>query len=322
MKFGIIGTGWMADKMVCMMKELPEVELQAVVGRNYKKAQDFAAKFDFANVYTSIEDFLQDKEIEVVYITSPHSEHYNHIKVCLEANKHVLCEKPFTVNARLTKEMLNLAKEKNLFISEAFWPKCQPSRKIITNEIMSGSIGEPSMIIAQIGDYLEDRERITNPELAGGALLDIGVYAINFAMQFFGTNIVDVQGETIHLNTGVDSKDSFSLKWDDGRMASLTCSTNSVLPNNGIIAGTKGYIITDELYNPQKIDLYDNNKNFVKTLPIPSQINGYEYEILEIIKSIKEGKTECDLMPHAETLKIIEITDVLRKKWNIKYPFE
>ena len=218
--------------------------------------------------------------------------------------------------------MFTLAKEKDLFINEAFWTKCQPSRKIITDEINTGSIGEPSMVIAQIGTFLEGRERITNPELAGGALLDIGVYAISFAMQFLGTNIVDVQGETIHLNTGVDSKDSFSLKWNDGKMASLTCSTNCVFPNHGIITGTKGYIIADEILNPQKIDLYDSYKNFVKTLPIPKQINGYEYEILETIKAIKEGKKECDLMPHDETLKIIEITDILRKKWNIKYPFE
>ncbi len=322
MKFGFIGTGWMADKIATMMVQLPEVELYAVVARDAEKTKNFAQKFNFTKAYTSIDDFLLDSEIEVVYINSPHSEHYAHIKLCLNANKNVLCEKPFTVNAIQAKEMFALAKEKNLFISEAFWTKCQPSRQIIQEEILSGSIGDPSMIIAQIGDYLENRERIAQPELAGGALLDIGVYAISFAMQFFGTDIIDIKGETVKLATGVDSKDSFSLTWKDGKMASLTCSTNCVLPNNGFICGPKGFIITNELNNPTKIDIFDSSKTFIKTLPVPPQINGYEYEIRETINSIQAGKKECSLMPHNETLKILEITDELRTQWTITYPCE
>ena len=322
MRFGIIGTGWMADKMVSTMKSIPEVELCAVVARDFEKAKLFAKKFDFEKVYSSIDEFLLDKDIEVIYITSPHSEHYAHAKMCLEANKNVLCEKPFTVNATQAKELFALAKEKDVFISEAFWSKCQPSRQIITDIIKSGAIGEPSMIVSQIGMCLEGNERIVNPALAGGALLDIGVYAISFAMQFFGIDIKSAKGETVKLSTGVDSKDSFSITWNDGKMASLTCSSNCLMPDYGMVCGQKGYIIADEILNPLKIDLYDSDKNFVKTLPIPPQINGYEYEIYETIKAIESGKKECDLMPHSETLKMIELMDSLRKDWDIKYPCE
>ena len=181
MKLGILGAGGIASTMAKTVAEMKGVEVYAVAARDLERARVFAQKYEVKKAYGSYEEMLADDEVELVYIATPHSHHYLHAKMCLEAGKHVLCEKAFTVNAEQAQKLFDLAKEKKLLITEAIWTRYMPSRKMINDIIESGVIGEVTAVTANLSYTVSHVERIRKPELAGGALLDVGVYPINFA---------------------------------------------------------------------------------------------------------------------------------------------
>lgn len=319
MKLGILGAGGIASTMAKTVAGMKDVEAYAVAARDLERARVFAQKYEVKKAYGSYEEMLADDEVGLVYIATPHSHHYLHAKMCLEAGKYVLCEKAFTVNAEQAQKLFDLAKEKKLLITEAIWTRYMPSRKMINDIIKSGVIGEVTAVTANLSYTVSHVERIRKPELAGGALLDVGVYPINFASMVLGDKVKDVKATAIFQN-GVDILDSIAMVFEGDRMATLQCGAREISDRMGSIFGTRGYMQVQNINNPEKITVFDTEHKEVASYVVPEQISGYEYEVESCMKAIQEGKLECPEMPHAETIRIMKIMDDIRKSWNYEIP--
>ncbi len=318
-KMGFIGAGTIAEIMAKTINEMDCVEAYAVSARELGRAEKFAEKYGFQKAYGSYEEMLSDTEVQLVYIATPHSHHYKHVKMCLEAGKNVLCEKAFTVNAQQARKLLNLAKEKNLLLTEAIWTRYMPSRNMINDLIESGVIGEVTSLTANLGYVLDHVERMIKPELAGGALLDLGVYPINFARMVMGTNIKEVSAQAV-FEHGVDMINSIVFSYEDGKMATLQSNGRAVLDRKGVIFGTKGYIEVTNINNPEMIRVYDKDHKETASYFPPKQISGYEYEVEACVRAMENGELECPEMPHEETICIMELMDQIRESWGYEIP--
>lgn len=322
MKFAILAPGGIARKMTMAVREIPEVELYAVGSRNLEKAQRFADEWGFEKAYGSYEELVSDPQVELVYVASPHSHHYEHAKLCLMHDKHVLVEKAFTVNASQAKELVALAKERNLLLVEAMWTRFMPARKIIDDILEQDMIGKVTSITANLGYSLLHKERLIKPELAGGALLDVGVYPIQFALMVAHSKVTKISSDAVLSDAGVDLTNSITLTFENGILAVLHSSMLSLTDREGVIYGENGFIKVKNINNCEGIAVYGRDGKLIKEYPVPEQINGYEYEILACIKALKERKTECMEMPHSETIYGMKILDTIRAQWGMKYPCE
>ena len=322
MNIGILGAGSIARQMAYTISKMDNAINYAIASRDYKKSQKFAKEFRVIKAYGSYEEMIKDPEVELVYIATPHSLHYEHAKLCLNNGKHVLCEKAFTINEKQAEELFEIAKEKNLFITEAIWTRYIPMRKTLDDIIESDVIGELHSLTANLGYRINNVPRLVDPNLAGGSLLDVGVYTLNFASMVFGNNIKDISSTVIKTDTGVDAQNSITLYYENNRMAILHSTMMSRTDRRGIIYGSKGYIEVENINNCEGIKIYSLDGNLIDEYKTPKQITGYEYEVEASIKAIKNGELECIEMPHSETLIIMRLMDKLRNNWGIKYPFE
>lgn len=322
MKMGIMATGWIADVMARTIAEMPEVESYAVASRSEEKAKAFAEKYGFQKAYGSYEELVKDEEVELIYVATPHSHHYECAKLCLEHGKPVLVEKAFTVNSKQARELVELAREKKVFLAEAFWTRYMPSRKMIVDLIDSGIIGEVTSVMSNFGASLENRERLVKPELAGGALLDLGVYPINFALMYVKGDVKNVSAVSIQTEAGVDMTNSVTLTFENNVIALLHSDMRAQMMGGGVIYGREGYIAVKGAINPEEILVFNRDRQVVKNVEIPKQITGYEYEVKACMEALKAGKLECEEMPHSETLKLMELLDEIRSQWGMKYPCE
>lgn len=322
MNIAILGAGSIARTMATTLQPLKDVTCYAVAARDIKRAQVFADKFGFTRAYGTYTDMLEDPNVELVYIATPHSHHYEHIKMCLEHGKHVLCEKAFTANARQAEEVLRLAESRGLLLTEAIWTRYMPMRQTIVDVMNSGIIGRPTSLSANLGYPLEHSERMIKPELCGGALLDLGVYVLNFASMVFGDDIVGMTANCIKYDSGVDSQETIMLSYADGRMASLYVTMLAQTDRRGFIHGTNGYIEIENINNYESIRVYNLERKVVAEYAAPMQVTGYEYEVQSAMKAIREGQVECPEMPHYETLLMMQLMDNIRAAWDIKYPYE
>ena len=326
MKLGILGAGFIAHVMADTVRRMQaaghgEVELYAVAVREEDRARDFARQYGMPCAFGSYEAMLQDPAVDFVYIATPHSHHYSHIRLCVDHGKPVLCEKAFTVNARQADDVLRRARARGVLVTEAIWTRYQPMRRMLDEVLQSGVIGRPQLLTANLGYAMTQNRRIVDPALAGGALLDVGVYALNFAEMVFG-RADGVQGLCTKHETGVDLTDSITLTWADGRAAHLTAAANAVTDRYGAVYGTDGYLLVENINNPQKITVFDGHNRPVRELPCPPQLTGYEYELLETVRCLEQGLVECPSMPHAETVHMMEVMDHLRAQMGIVYPCE
>ena len=323
MNIGIIGAGSIAGTMARTVAAIPEkAKIYAIASRSLEKAQEFAREFNIPKAYGSYEEMLQNPAIDLVYIATPHSQHYQNMKLCLANNKAVLCEKAFTKNTMEAKEILREAESKNILVTEAIWTRYMPSRKIISETISSGIIGDVDHLSANLHYSIANKERMVRPELAGGALLDLGVYCLNFATMFFGNEIEKIDSSAALTDTGVDRFNSMTVFFKDGKIASLTSGFTNRSDRKGIFHGSKGYAIVENINNPSSITCYDTNDMELKHIDFPVIATGYEYEVLECREILEQKKIQCPSMPHEETVFIMKIMDGLRKKWGVKYPGE
>lgn len=322
MRIGILGAGKIAETLAKTMGRMEEVECWAVAARELKRAEAFAKTYGFKKSYGSYEELVQDEKVELVYIATPHSHHFEQMKLCVTHGKPVLCEKSFTMNARQAKEILALSKQEQVMVAEAIWTRYMPSRKLIDDMLSSGMIGEVRTLTANLSYKIDQVERIMRPELAGGALLDVGVYPINFARMHFGTELARVESSVIYTETGVDGQNTITLIYKDGKMASLTSGIYGRSDRKGIFYGTKGYLVVENINNPQRILAYDMEDRLLKEVGVPEQISGYEYEIRAAMEAVKQGRISCPSMPHEEIIGVMELMDQLRSQWNIVYPQE
>ena len=321
-RIGIIGAGSIARAMAATLAGMKGVERYAVASRSDEKAAQFAHEWGFTRSYGSYEALADDPEVDLVYIATPHSHHYEQARMCILKGKPVLCEKAFTANARQAEALLALAHEKQVFITEAIWTRYMPLSQRIVELAHSGIIGKPYMLTANLGYPIRHLERLQRPELAGGALLDVGVYTLNFAAMLFGTGVERTESCCMKTETGVDAQDNITLYYGGERMAALQCSMYARTDRQGIVSGDKGHLIVENINNPQSVEVRDNDYRVVARYPAPPQITGYEYEVQACIDALENGRLESPFMPHAETLRIMRQMDALRADWGIRYPFE
>lgn len=322
MNFAIIGAGGIARKMSETVKHMPEVNMYAISARDLDRAQAFAKEWGYEKAYGSYEEMLADDQVELVYIALPHSHHHQWSIKAMEAGKHVLCEKAFAVNERQTREMIAVSKKTNRLLAEAIWTRYMPSRQIINDLIKEGTIGQVKTISANLGYKIDNHERIMKKELAGGALLDLTVYPLNFSSMIMGDNIKEINASCIKTETGVDGQDTVMLEYENGVMASLYTSIYTQTDRRGMIYGTNGFLEIENINNPQSIKVYDGdraNPKVIKEIKVPEQITGYEYEVRACIKAIEEGKIECPEMSHDMTIEIMRQMDEIRKQFGIDF---
>ncbi len=322
-KWGIIGPGWIADKFANGLACVKGTSIKAVGSRSKERAEAFAQKFGVPNAYGSYEEVVNDPEVDIVYIATPHPAHKEGALMSLKAGKAVLCEKPFTVNAPDTEEVIGIAREKKLFLMEAMWTRFLPAIVKTREWIKKGAIGEILMFKGDFGfrRISEPEGRLLNPNLAGGALLDVGIYPVSFASMLFGTQPSEILSMAHIGSTGVDEQFAALFRYSEGRMASITSAVRAELGNGAEIIGTDGIIRIPHCWWADSAVLVVGDKE-VETYKSPYMVNGYEYEAIEAVSCLKEGKLESEVMPLEESLEIMKTLDEMRSQWGLKYPFE
>lgn len=225
-------------------------------------------------------------------------------------------------NHRQATEIVQLAHKQQVFLAEAIWTRYQPAVGIIRDLISNGRIGTPRLVTATLGYSMGEKPRIMRPDLCGGALLDLGVYALNFVRMFFPADIVNIESQCVKSATGIDLTNAICLVLKDGMLCNLQSSAACVGDNIGVIAGTDGNLIIDNINNPQTITVNGPDRTYVETIHVPQQITGYEYQFLACRQALINGMQEPREMPHAETLYIMKVMDSLRQKWGVRYPMD
>ena len=322
LRVGIIGAGWIAEKAAITLNGLETCEAYAIASRTLDKAQAFAEKWQIPQAYGSYTELINDPAVDLVYIATPHSHHYDVTKEALMADKPCLVEKAFMANLRQAKEIVDLAHERKVFLAEAIWTRYQPVVQMVRDLISSGRIGEPRLVTATLGYSMGEKPRIMRADLCGGALLDLGVYALNFVRMFFPADIVSIDSQCVKSKTGMDLTNAITLVLSDGLLCNLQSSAACVGDNIGVIAGPEGNLIIDNINNPQKITVNTHDRVFVEDIHVPRQITGYEYQFIACREALIEGLLEPREMPHEETLYIMQLMDELRRKWGVRYPMD
>lgn len=319
-RIGILGAGHIAHKMAYTVSQMEGYEVWAVASRSQENADNFARQYGITRAYNNYEALVADPDVELIYIATPHSHHYAHARMCLLGGKPVLCEKSFTTNAREAGELFALSREKGVYIAEAVWTRFMPLSQKITELVHSGIIGTPRTLSANLCYPVADKERLKRPELGGGALLDIGTYALHFAAMAFGTEVERTESVCTLTDTGVDAQESITQFFPEGRMAVLYSSIYARSDRKGIISGDKGYIVVENINNPQVARVYDGFDNLVAEHWAPQQITGFEYQVQASFDALSTGAIETPFIPHAETLRMMRLMDSLRKEWGVRFP--
>ena len=321
LKVGIIGAGWIAEKAAITLNGLTQCDCYAIASRTLEKAEAFATQWQMEKAYGSYTELINDPDVDLVYVATPHSHHYDVTKEALLAGKPCLVEKAFMANYRQAKEIIDLAKAQKVFLAEAIWTRYQPVVKMM-RELIASRIGTPRLVTATLGYSMGEKPRIMRPDLCGGALLDLGVYALNFVRMFFDADIVSIESQCVKSKTGMDLTNAISLILSDGVLCNLQTSAACVGDNIGVVAGTDGNLIIDNINNPQKITVNGPDRTYIETIHVPQQITGYEYQFMACREALIEGLLEPREMPHEETLYIMQLMDDLRRKWGVHYPMD
>lgn len=320
-RWGIISTGHISRKFATALALLPEAELVAVASRDVETAKQFAAEFNISKAYGSYEELADDPKIDVVYIGTPHTFHLENSVMCMRNGKAVLCEKAFAMNAAEAKEMVRVASEENVFLMEAMITRQVPLIHKVLAWINAGRIGEPRMVRASRcarGEFNPGARQL-NPELGGGALLDVGVYVISFASMIFQKPPVETMGLGHIGSWGSDEQGVAILKYNNGEIADLSFALRTAAVNEAYIFGTEGYIKVHEVFAvPSKASLFINREE-VEVIEEPIIGNALNYEAEEVMRCLKLGLKESPKMPLDESIRIMEILDQIRKPWNLVY---
>ena len=327
----------MAAAVKALEKRDMGVEAYAVASRSLEKAQKFADDYGFGRAYGSYEELAKDPQVDLIYIATPHSEHYANVLLCLEHGKNLLVEKAFTANALMASEVIALAEEKGVFLCEAMWTRFLPAVQMVKDWIFAGKIGKVESVEADFSMPLTHIERLKNPALAGGALLDLGIYSLTFADIFLTdakicrvgrdegcveNHIVQTRSRCVKFPTGVDATDWIDLTYKNGVVAYLKTSMVAPLKNEGVIYGTDGFIRVQNLNDMVEIQRFDVTGEMLESVIPPRIENCYEYEVLGCKTALEMGLKECPEMPHSKIMQIMTQMDSLRQAWGVNYPFE
>lgn len=325
-QWGIIGCGGIAVKFVNSQRVLNNGKVVACASRTPGKAYEFSEKHGIERYFETYESMLADSAVDAVYVATTHNFHYENVKLCLESGKHVLCEKPMTVNAAQAEELCALSEEKGLFLMEAVWSRFLPALRRMQDLLAEGVIGEVTTVHCDFCIRVEcdDSHRLKNPDLAGGALLDLGIYPITFAAMVLGSAPEKVTGHAVMGATGVDERSYYFLEYEGGARAVLSSSYTEQSPVDAKIYGTGGYIhVMPPFLGATMFVIHRNGADEPETVEYPCpDMESFQYEIAEAQACIQAGKVESDTLPHAETIAVMKIMDTLRAQWNLVYPGE
>lgn len=322
-RWGILGTGSIADKFTTGLTFLPDAEIAAVGSRTQEGADKFGERFGIPRRHASYAALANDPDVDVIYVSTPHPFHGVNTILCLQAGKAVLCEKPFALNAGEVAEMIATARERKLFLMEAMWSRYYPAQVRARELLAAGAIGEPQILNADLGfsTRFNPAGRLFDPELGGGALMDVGVYPVSLASMIFGEP-TDVTARAHMGETGVDERAAMILSYPGGRFAVLYTATRTNTPHEAIILGSEGMLrIGLDWHKPNRLILSKPGQPD-EIIELPFEGNGYNYEAAEVMACLRAGKLESDIMPLDESLAILRTLDTIRGQWGLKYPSE
>lgn len=335
--WAILAPGRIANSMAAAMNGEAgdgKIKLYAVASRNLERAQDFAKKWNFQKAYGSYEELYNDPEVDAIYIANPHAFHLESTLAALNKGKHILCEKPAGCSRDQLDKMIKLAQEKNLFFMEAMWTAFNPCIAQVRKAIKDGLIGQVKNIDSRFCNRnpYDANDRNYSPDLAGGALLDLGIYNIYFAMMISNFSPVAAHSSAVRMLNGVDVWNSVNLTFENGIITSFQSAMDlpsaKASTHDAVIYGTKGFITVENFFMAQKADVYvykniwGGEAELVKEIRCPFKTNGYEYELLHTTDFILNGKTESDVHTFTKSQYLCSMMDSLRADWNMKYPWE
>lgn len=322
-RWGILSTGKIAGAFAAALKAMPGAELLAVGSRGAASAARFGEQWAVPRRYASYEALAADPDIDVVYIATPHSLHAANTRLCLEAGKAVLCEKPLAMNAQEAAEMIALARARGLFLMEALWSRFLPAWQRARELVAEGAIGELRLVQANFGFPAPPNPagRLLNPALGGGTLLDIGIYPINLAVMMLG--LPERVSSQAHLGpTGVDEQAAYLFHYPSGALAILHSSFQVRTSNEAELVGTRGRIrLPAPFHHPETLFLIREGEA-EQRIDCSLAGSGYRYEAEAVQRALRAGQIECETMPHAESLAIMALMDQLRAAWELRYPME
>lgn len=321
-RWGILGCGKIANKFANDLKLVEDATLAAVASRDEERARAFAEQYKAARYHTSYEALVNDSEVDVIYIATPHGMHHEHALLCLNHGKAVLCEKAFALNSKQAAEMIDLARKQKVFIMEAFWTKFLPQYKKVTEIIQSGVLGPIRWIQADFGFNPGEPmpQRLIDPALGGGSLLDIGIYPVFLAQSLLGKP-VDIQATITPGVTGVDEQCGMLMKFSNGAIAALSSTIQAHTPVEAVIAGTEGRILWKNRFH-NAIGILEIAMGKDASTPIEvyrEEGYGYQFEARHVGECLRKGLTESPVMTHQDTLELMETLDRVRKIVGIKY---
>jgi predicted dehydrogenase len=323
-RWGIIGTGGIASSFADDLRRLPDAELVAVGSRRQSTADEFAARYDVAQRHASYDALVNDPDVDVVYVATPHPGHYAAAMMAIEAGKAVLVEKAFTVNASEARALVDAARARGVFLMEAMWTRFLPHVRRVRSLVEAGALGDIRQVIADHGQWFERdaSSRLFDPALGGGALLDLGVYPVSFASMILGTpsRVTAVSDPAF---TGVDATTSIVLQHPDGAHASLTTTLQVAGPNRAVIVGTHARVEIDRVfYAPTTFTLIGRNGSVEERWDEPHEGGGLRHEAAEVVRCVRAGLGESAVMPLDETVAIMATMDEVRRQIGLSYPGE
>jgi predicted dehydrogenase len=325
-RWGVLATGGIAASFAADLVDMPDAELVAVASRTEAAAQAFAGQFGIPRAYGDWASLAEDTGVDAVYVATPHSAHHAATRLCLEAGRAVLCEKPFTLNGGEAIDLVGLARERGVFLMEAMWMYCHPLIRRMKQLIDDGAIGEVRAVHADFGitgDF-GPTHRLRDPAQGGGALLDLGVYPVSFAHLVLGEPD-GLVASAVLSEEGVDLQTGMVLSWHGGAQAVLHCGLTSATPAHAVVAGSRGRIeLPHGFFHPDRLVLHRSGHTPEEVLadPADGHRSSYRHEAAEVMRCLRAGETESSLVPLDGTLAVLRTLDAVRDRIGVRYPGE
>lgn len=320
--WGVLGPGKIAHTFAKAMEKSTKGKIYAVASRSEQRAADFANVYQIDKVYADYQAMLDDPQVDIIYIATPHSFHYQQAKMCLEAGKHVLVEKPCTVNAAQMQSLVALAQSKKLLLQEALWSRFMPCLTQLRALLEQGIIGDIQYIQSQIGFAFQgqDKKRLVEADLAGGALLDLGIYSITISQFLLQEHPQSVQAMGQLTEQHVDAHVFANMLYPSGCYSQFSCSMLSQASNSMQIIGSKGHVILPAMFWDTDNALIYQDNQLVREIHIPHVVNGFEYQIETCMQSIQQNMLSSDVMTHQDSIGVLTVMDNIRSQIGVKYP--
>ena len=321
LNWAVLGTGVIANQMAQALQKMDK-KLYSVANRTHSKALSFAEKYDVEKVYDSIDEVFTDENVDIIYITTPHNTHIQYIRKALENKKHVFCEKAITLNSDELEEAVKLAEENGVIIAEAMTIWHMPLYKKLWQIVQSGKLGKLQVIQLNFGSFKDYNmsNRFFNINLAGGALLDIGVYSLSLARSFMSSQPTEVKSQVKFAESGVDEQASIIMMNDESEMATITLSLHSKQPKRAVISFEKGYIEITEYPRADKAFIVDAETGEKTEITEGETELALMYEMEDMEHAVKSG--DLSGLKLDNTIDVMQIMTDLRKEWGLVYPEE